>query len=76
MQNACARITNAGAAQDDASEIKGVSFCGVGKNGHKGLDLRLCQGKQMHTIPRFYSYNVLINKIVCGLVHSSFIACK
>ena len=57
-------------------EFTEVFSWGNDKNGQLGLGQRLSQGKQMHPVPRFCSYNIPINMVSCGQAHSVFITSK
>jgi hypothetical protein len=57
-------------------EFTEVFSWGNDKNGQLGLGQRLSQGKQMHPVPRFCSYNIPINAVACGQAHSVFITSK
>ena len=51
---------------DESKNFTEVFSWGNDKFGQLGLGQRLSQGKQMHSQPRFCSYNIPISKIACG----------
>ena len=57
-------------------EFTEIFSWGNDKSGQLGLGQRLSQGKQMHAVPRFCSYNIPIQQVACGQSHSVFITSK
>lgn len=60
----------------DDKEFTEIFSWGNDKQGQLGLGQRLSQGKQMHPVPRFCSYNIPISQVACGQSHSVFITSK
>jgi alpha-tubulin suppressor-like RCC1 family protein len=64
------------ALEPNNKEFTEIFSWGNDKSGQLGLGQRLSQGKQMHAVPRFCSYNIPIQQVACGQSHSVFITSK
>jgi len=60
----------------DPSDFTEIFSWGSDRHGQLGLGKQMSQGKAMHTVPRFCSYNIPIMQIACGAKHAVFITSK